>query len=168
MTKNRINKNDILKVKVIKAAFKKDSLGKTEDGTEVFIKHGIVEDIVTAKVEHSGQNGIWCSIIEIIKPSPYRIESLCKISNKCGNCAWINIDSQYQLELRKNLKKEALKTKLYSSKDLEEMNRVIKKLSKEIVALQKKKKKAEAVAKKKKTKAIKKRTAKKTVKKKKK
>ena len=99
------------------------------------------------------------------------LEKSNKVSSKEGEkmvYSWI-ADQQTQLEkMRKNLKKEVLKTKLYSSKDLEDMNKVIKKLSNEIVSLQKKKKKAEAVAKKKKTKALKKRTAKKTVKKKKK
>jgi len=96
------------------------------------------------------------------------LEKSNKVSSKEGEkmvYSWI-ADQQKQLEkMRKKLKKEALKTKLYSSRDLEEMNRVIKKLSKEIVTLQKKKKKAEAAAKKKKSKAIKKRTAKKKKKK---
>lgn len=73
---------------------------------------------------------------------------------------WIN-DQQKQLErMRRNLKKESVKTKLYNSRDLIKMNSLIRRLSREILSLNKKKKKAEASASKKKKKALKKRTAK--------
>ncbi len=93
-----------------------------------------------------------------------KLERSNKVSSKEGQkmvYSWVS-DQQKQLEkMRKQIKREALKTRLYTSKDLNEMNKVMKKLSSEIVALQKKKKKAEASAKKKKKSALKKRTAKK-------
>lgn len=76
-------------------------------------------------------------------------------------------EQQRELEkMRNKLKREALRTKLYSSKDLAKMNQVIKNLSREIVKLQKKKKKAEAARKKQKKKALRKRTARKKTQKK--
>jgi len=64
--------------------------------------------------------------------------------------AWF-AKQQGQLEtMRKRMKKEALKTRLYSSNDLAEMNRVIMGLSKQITVLEKKKRKAEGAGKKKK------------------
>ena len=87
-----------------------------------------------------------------------------KVSSKEGErmvYSWI-ANQQKQLErMRKRLKREALKTRIYSSGDLAEMNRVIKKLSGEISSLQKKKKKAEAATRKLKKKALGKRTARK-------
>ncbi len=59
------------------------------------------------------------------------------------------------------MKKNALKTRLYSSKDLAEINKVIKTLSTQIAVLEKKKKKAEETLKKQKKTALKKRTARK-------
>ncbi len=84
---------------------------------------------------------------------------------------WIN-EQQKQLkkmqEKMRTMKRQALKTKLYSSKDLAEINKVIKNLSVQIAALGKKKKKAEETLKKQKKSALKKRTAKKKTAKKKK
>jgi len=77
---------------------------------------------------------------------------------------WVS-EQQKQLkkmqEKMRTMKRQALKTKLYSSKDLAEINKVIKNLSVQIEALEKKKKKAEATLKKQKKSALKKRTVKK-------
>ena len=77
---------------------------------------------------------------------------------------WIN-EQQKQLkkmqEKMRTMKKQALKTKLYSSKDLAEINKVIKILSVQIAALETKKKKAETTIKKQKQSTLKKKTTKK-------
>ena len=96
------------------------------------------------------------------------LEKKNKVSGKEGKTmvyAWVNEQQKSLENMRKNLKKEALKTKIYSAKDLENLNKAVKKLSKEIASLQKKKKKVEKQSKKR---ALKKRTvkAKKPVKKK--
>jgi polyhydroxyalkanoate synthesis regulator phasin len=77
---------------------------------------------------------------------------------------WLS-EQQKQLEkMRKQIKREALRTRVYSAKDLAALNRVVKKLSKEIAGLEKKKKKTEKQAKKRKKKTLRKRTAKKKTK----
>jgi len=92
-----------------------------------------------------------------------RLERTNKVSSKEGEkmvYAWL-ADQQKQLEkMKKRLKREAVKTRVYTTKDLKQINTLIRNLSKEILALQKKKKKAEAAARKKKGIAVKKRTAK--------
>lgn len=91
-----------------------------------------------------------------------RLEKRNKLSSREGErmvYKWF-ADQQRQLErMRKRMRKEALKTRLYSSRDLTELNRVIGNLSKHITALEKKKKKAEVETKKKKKAALRKRTA---------
>jgi len=79
---------------------------------------------------------------------------------------WLS-EQQKQLEkMRRSIKREALRTKVYSAKDLMVLKRTLKNLSKEIVSLEKRKKKAESAAKKKKKSALKKRTAKRSTKRK--
>ena len=91
-----------------------------------------------------------------------RLEKRKKLSSREGErmvYKWF-ADQQRQLEkMRKRMRKEALKTRLYSSKDLAELNRVIRNLSKHITALEKKKKKSETETKKKKKAVLRKRTA---------
>ncbi len=99
------------------------------------------------------------------------LEKKHKVSSNEGKrmvYAWIT-QQQKQLEkMQRNLKREVLKTRLYSAKDLEKMNSLIKRLSREITKLQRKKKKAEKTRKKKAVKKGKKRPAKKKAKRKKK
>ncbi len=98
-----------------------------------------------------------------------QLEKSNKVSSKEGEkmvYRWIS-EQQKQLEkIRRQVKREALKTRAYSSNDLAALNRVVKKLSKEIGTLEKKKKKAEAVRRKSKKSALRKRTAKKKARKK--
>ncbi|MFA4855005.1 MAG: hypothetical protein WC634_00250 [archaeon] len=84
-----------------------------------------------------------------------RLEKSKKLSSNEGEkmvYAWL-AEQQRQLEtMRKRMKKKALKTRLYSSNDLAEMNRVIQNLSRQITILENKKRKAEKSGKKKKSK----------------
>ena len=75
--------------------------------------------------------------------------------------AWVGQQLKQMQKMKIKLKKEALKTRLYTSRDIAGFNKVIKNLSNEIAKLQTKKKKTESVTRKKKKKALKKRTAKK-------
>ena len=78
--------------------------------------------------------------------------------------SWLNEQQKQLVKMQakmRAMKKKALKTRLYSSKDLAEINKVIKNLSAQIGALENKKKKAEANLKKQKKSALKKRTVKK-------
>ncbi len=77
---------------------------------------------------------------------------------------WVTVQQKQLVKMQakmRAMKKQALKTRLYSSKDLAEVNKVIKNLSLQIAGLEKKKKNAETTLKKQKKTALKKRTAKK-------
>jgi len=82
-----------------------------------------------------------------------RLENSKKLSSNEGEkmvYAWL-AEQQRQLErMRKRMKKAALNTRLCSSNDLAEMNRVIQNLSRQITVLENKKRKAEKPGKKKK------------------
>jgi len=93
-----------------------------------------------------------------------QLESKNKVSSREGEkmvYKWVATQQQQLRKMKTLLKKEALHTKMYSAKELAEMNRLIKKLSKEIERLQKKKEKAEAADKKKSKKKPKKKAKKK-------
>ena len=95
------------------------------------------------------------------------LEKKNKLSANEGKKMVYNWVSEQQKQLKKmqakmkTMKKNALKTRMYSSKDLAEINKVIKNLSVQIATLEKKKKKAEVTLKNQKKSALKKRTSKK-------
>jgi len=79
-----------------------------------------------------------------------KLERRNRVSSKEGKgivLAWV-AEQQRQLKgLQKRLKREALRTRLYSSKDLANLNKAVKRVSAEIAKLQKKKKTAEKAGK---------------------
>ena len=55
----------------------------------------------TAKVLVVKVKKTYCygKVLEIIEPSPYRVEPICPVFNKCGGCQIMNMSYEGQLEL---------------------------------------------------------------------
>lgn len=75
------------------------------------------------------------------------LEKRHKVSSKEGEAmvrGWAAQQLLHLQRMQERLKREVLKTRLYSSNDLAKLNGVLKRISAEIARLQKKKKKAES------------------------
>ena len=93
-------KNDILKLECIDMSIDGQGICK-KDGFVYFVKGMIVDEVADVKVISEKKNMAFGIINRMIKPSKYRIESLCPISYKCGGCDYRYIDYDYQLVLKK-------------------------------------------------------------------
>ena len=93
-------KNEILELKCIDMSVDGQGICKA-DGLVVFVKGMILDEIAKVKIIADKKNMAFGIIDEMIKPSPYRIESICPISYKCGGCDYRYIDYDYQLVLKK-------------------------------------------------------------------
>ncbi len=85
-------------------------------GVVYFIPGAIVDDYVLAQiVETKGRYGM-AELIEVLKPSPFRVSAQCKYlgfdQSKCGGCPWQIIDYQKQCELKKEKVIYALKKRI--------------------------------------------------------
>ena len=68
-------KNDILQVTIEDLGVGGEGIGKV-DGYTLFIKDAVVGDVVTAKIMKPSKNYAFARLIDIITPSPYRVEQI--------------------------------------------------------------------------------------------
>ena len=83
-------------------------IGKFE-GFTVFVDGGLVKDKIKVKITKSKKNYAVGDIVEIIEPSPYRVERKCSKELKdCGGCQIQELDYQEQLNIKTNEVKQVI------------------------------------------------------------
>lgn len=80
------------------------------NGLVIFVENACPGDMIKAKITKLNKNWANAKIIEIIEKSPHRVEPVCAMQNVCGGCQLQFIDYDYQLELKKEIVKDAIKT----------------------------------------------------------
>ena len=92
-------KNDILQVTIEDLGVGGEGIGKV-DGYTLFIKDAVVGDVVTAKIMKPSKNYAFARLIDIITPSPYRVEPKCPVARSCGGCQIQQMDYDAQLRFK--------------------------------------------------------------------
>ena len=82
-----------------------DCLAKN-NGKNIFIPFAIPGEKLEIEITGSFRDYDKARIVKIISPSPHRVEPFCPLYGKCGGCNMQHIDSEYQIELRKNILRE--------------------------------------------------------------
>ena len=80
------------------------------DGFVIFVENACPEDKVKIEITKVNKNFANGKIIEIIKPSPYRITPFCPMQKVCGACQLQYIDYDYQLEIKQKITEETIKS----------------------------------------------------------
>ena len=101
--------NDELIVKIEKLSNLGTGIARV-DGQVVFIENACPEDEVKIKITKVNKNFANAKVIEIITPSPHRVVPFCPMQNVCGSCQMQFIDYDYQLQLKKQMVEDAMKT----------------------------------------------------------
>lgn len=78
------------------------------DGFTVFISNSVREDELKILIVKVNKGYAFGKIIEIITPSPYRVKSPCKFSDKCGGCNLMHIDYNEQLKIKSSIINDCL------------------------------------------------------------
>lgn len=78
------------------------------DGFTFFTEGGTIEDRVRIKIVEIKKSFGIGKVVEILKKSPYRIKSKCSFFPECDGCQLHNLSYEKQLELKKNMVKNAL------------------------------------------------------------
>ncbi|WP_455538055.1 23S rRNA (uracil(1939)-C(5))-methyltransferase RlmD [Terrisporobacter sp.] len=83
-------------------------IGKFE-GFTVFVDGGLVKDKIKVKITKSKKNYAVGDIVEIVEPSPYRVERKCsKELKECGGCQIQELDYKEQLNIKTNEVKQVI------------------------------------------------------------
>lgn len=104
-----MNQNDELIVKIEKISNLGTGIAR-HDGLVIFVENACPQDEVKIKITRVNKNFANAKIIGIITPSPHRIKPFCPMQKVCGSCQLQFIDYNYQLELKKQIVEDAMKT----------------------------------------------------------
>ncbi len=77
-------------------------------GVTVFVKDTVIGDVARIKIIKLKKNYAYGRLEEIIKPSPFRVEPLCKKARSCGGCSIMHMSYEKQLEYKWNKVKSCL------------------------------------------------------------
>lgn len=80
------------------------------DGFVVFVENSCPGDKVKIKITKVNKNFANAQILEIIEASQHRIKPFCPLQKVCGACQLQFIDYTYQLEIKKQIVEETIKT----------------------------------------------------------
>ena len=80
-----MQKNETAIIKITDIGVNGEGIGKV-DGYTLFIKDAVIGDTVEAKVMKAKKNYGYARLMEIIEPSPDRVEPKCPFARRCGGC----------------------------------------------------------------------------------
>lgn len=94
-------KNDLVTLEIEDCGIDGEGIGKA-DGFTVFVKDAVIGDTVTAKIMKSKKHYGYGKLMEILKPSPYRVEPKCAFARQCGGCQIQALSYEQQLVFKTN------------------------------------------------------------------
>ncbi len=93
-------RGEVLDVHVESLAFGGAGVGRTETGLVIFVPGGLPGDELRVKITKKKKGFLEARIIEVIAPSPDRIEPRCEHFGLCGGCKWQHYPYALQLKAK--------------------------------------------------------------------
>ena len=91
-----LKKGQILELKVEKLIHGGRGLARV-NGLATFVEGAVPGDEVRVRVFKKKKNHAEARVVELISPSPYRVEPPCRYSGVCGGCSWQFLNYEKQL-----------------------------------------------------------------------
>ena len=102
-----VKRNAELELSVEKTAFGGKGIARYNDYV-IFIKNTLPGDKVNARIFKRKPNYAEARLLDILEPSPLRIEAPCVYFNWCGGCTWQNLSYTDQLKIKKEHVQDSL------------------------------------------------------------
>ena len=103
-----INKNMDLTVEIIDLGINGEGIAKV-DGAVIFVPFALINETIKIHIIYAKSKFYVGKILEIIKPSPFRVVPLCPHFSKCGGCDLQHLKYEQTLNFKTNLVENALK-----------------------------------------------------------
>jgi tRNA/tmRNA/rRNA uracil-C5-methylase (TrmA/RlmC/RlmD family) len=84
-------------------------VARAEDGRVVFVRHALPGETVRVAVTSTGSKFLRADAVEVLEPSPDRVEPPCPYVGACGGCDWQHATAEAQLRLKTDLVREHLR-----------------------------------------------------------
>jgi 23S rRNA (uracil1939-C5)-methyltransferase len=92
--------DEIVELEIDSIAFEGKAIAKI-DGYVVFVSGGVPGDLVKAKVFKRKKDYAEAKVVEILKPSPHRVQPRCRYFGICGGCKWQNLEYGEQIRFKR-------------------------------------------------------------------
>jgi 23S rRNA (uracil1939-C5)-methyltransferase len=97
----RYRKGDTIELSIIDHAEKEQCFGKTVEGMGVMVSGVLAPgDCVSAQVYKVKSRYLEARAIEVLAPSPDRVEPCCPVFGVCGGCKWMHVSYEAQLRFK--------------------------------------------------------------------
>ena len=90
-------KNEIVTLEITDMGTEGEGIGKL-DGYTFFVKDALIGDVVSACVMKMKKRYGYARLVDIIMPSPHRVEPFCIVARQCGGCQLQHCSYEKQLE----------------------------------------------------------------------
>ena len=85
MEKVPFQKNDVTELAITDLGSDGEGIGKA-DGYTLFVKDAVIGDYIRAKIMKTRKNFGYAKLLEVLRPSPYRVRPRCENAGACGGC----------------------------------------------------------------------------------
>lgn len=92
-------KNDLVTLEIEDCGIDGEGIGKA-DGFTVFVKDAVIGDTVTAKIIKAKKNYGYGRLMEVLKPSPYRVEPSANLPVSVADASFRHFPMTNSLYLR--------------------------------------------------------------------
>lgn len=99
VTQMELKKNDLVEVTIHDYGTDGEGIGRYE-GITLFIKDAIVGDTVQARITKVKKSYAYARVEQIMEPSSYRTEPICRFHRQCGGCQIQAMQYEKQLEFK--------------------------------------------------------------------
>lgn len=94
-----MRKNEEYNLEITDMGIDGEGIGKAE-GVTLFVKDAVIGDLVRVKIMKMKKTYGYARLMEIVKPSPHRVEPKCPLSRQCGGCQIQSLCYEKQLEFK--------------------------------------------------------------------
>ena len=99
---------ETLRLTLTDMAFQGGAIAR-HDGQVVFVAYGIPGEEVMVQIERRSKDYLMGRVVEVLSPSPHRVEAPCPYFGTCGGCQWQHIDYAHQTELKAHIVADQLR-----------------------------------------------------------
>jgi 23S rRNA (uracil1939-C5)-methyltransferase len=90
-------------IQLEKPTYGGDAMGRLPDNRAVFVPFGLPGERVRLRLVEEKKNFARGNIVEILEPSPDRIDAKCKHFGECGGCHYQNLPYNKQLQAKTDI-----------------------------------------------------------------
>jgi len=103
-----MKKNDIFELTIEDLGNDGEGIAHLPDGITVFVKDTVIGDRAKVIITKPKKTYAYGKALEILEPSPYRVDAICPNAKRCGGCSLMQMSYEQQLSYKFNKVKNCL------------------------------------------------------------